>query len=452
MNIKETLITDVVIVGGGPSGIIAAKTLAKAGYEVILIERYGFLGGSTTNSLVIPMMTFHAGKKQIIKGYAQDLIDRLKINKGTIGHIKDPLGVGSTITPIETEVYKYISQEYLLEDGVDIKYYTEAIDIEIEEEIIKNIIVKTRSGFYKIEAKRYIDASGDGDIVSMAGEDFLIGREKDGKCQPMSMMFKVGNIDREKIIKYSEKNPEQFVISKNLKGLRDTDRIAISGYFDLVKMADENNDLNINRDRVLFFELNNKSEILVNMSRIINKLSVKDFELSEATIEGRRQIFKIMNFLKKYIPGFENSKILESGVQIGVRESRRIDGLYTLTEEDILNKTIFEDTIALGSWPIDVHDPDGANLNIKTLKMGEYYGIPYRCLVPKKIKNLVVSGRIISVTHEALASVRVTPICMALGQASGCACLESLKEDLYFKDLDIKKLRMRLIETGQILE
>lgn len=451
MKIKGCKEYDIVVIGGGPSGLIAAKAASSGNAKVCLIERGGYLGGCATKSLVIPLMTFHAGEKQIIKGYAQELIDRVKDAGGTIGHITDPLGVASTVTPIDTEIYKYIAQEYLLEAGVEILYHTEALEVNKNEEDINFITVKTRSGFYDIKAKYFIDATGDAEIAYLSGCEMRIGREIDGKCQPMTFMFKMDNVDVDKVIDYSDKNPSEFIISHEINSLSEVKRIAISGFFSKVKEADKNNDLNINRDRVLFFELNKRGEVAINMSRIINKKSIEQFELSEATIEGRRQVIKIYKFLKKYIPGFENSRLLQSADEIGVRETRRIVGEYTINENDIVNGKIFDDTVALGSWPIDIHDPEGKDVIIKEMKMGDYYGIPYRCLIQKKIKNLIVTGRAISSTHEAFASVRVSPICMALGQAAGIASKIALTNKLAYKDIKSSELIDELKNSNQVI-
>ena len=300
MKILDTINTEVLVAGGGPSGIMAAKAASREGRDVLLVERNGFLGGCATMSLVVPLMTFHAGDKQIIKGYAQDLINRISALDGNIGHIDDTLGFGSSVTPVDTEIYKYVAQEFLLEDNVKLLFHTEVVDIEMEEDNIDSVIVKTRSGFYKIIAERYIDATGDGDLAYLSGNPMKVGRDKDGKCQPMTMMFKVGNVDMDKIIEYADKNPDEFVIDPKLKSLEDGKRVAVSGYFNIVKEAQENGDLTFNRDRVLFFELNRRGEIAVNMSRVVDKISTNKFELSEATIEGRRQVFQIMDFFKKY--------------------------------------------------------------------------------------------------------------------------------------------------------
>ena len=452
MKINKRLETDILVVGGGPSGIMAAKAAAVEGEQVMLIERYGYLGGSATMSLVVPLMTFHAGNKQIVKGYAQDLLDEMKKYGGFKEHYLDPLGFGSSVTPVDTEVYKYVAQEFLLESNVDIRFHTELCSVNYNDDLIESVIVKTRSGFYEISAKRFIDASGDGDLAYLSGNPMKIGREKDGKVQPMTMMFKIGNVDIDALIKYADAHPEQFVIDENYQSLGEFQRIGVSGFFDQVEKAKAIHDLTFDRDRVLFFELLERGEIAVNMSRIINKLSVSNFDLSEASIEGRRQIFEIMQFFKEYLPGFEQARIIESAHQVGVRESRRIEGHYVLNEQDVVSGSAFSDGIACASWPIDIHDPEGKQLIVTTMPKGSYYEIPYRALLPLKSKNLIVAGRLISATHEALASARVSPTCMAMGQAAGIAASQSLKQNIPFEKVNTKTLRKRLYETGQILK
>lgn len=452
MKIEGILKADIVVAGGGPSGIMAAKAAASTDKRIMLLERNGFLGGCATMSLVVPLMTFHAGERQIIKGYAEELIERIKAEGGSTGHIMDPLGVGPTVTPVDPEVYKYVAQEFLLESGVDIKFHSEVIDLEVIENGIKSLLVKTRSGIYKIEADYFIDATGDGDIAYLSGNPMEVGRISDGKCQPMSMMFRVGNVNIERVIEYADLHPEEFVIHPDVKSLRQVERIAVSGFFSKIKEAAAKGEFNINRDRILFFELTRRGEVAVNMSRVIDRISTRDFDLSDATIKGRRQVFEIMRFLKKYIPGFEESILLETGSQIGVRETRRLKGKYVLTEYDIIEGRLFEDTIALGSWPIDIHDPEGKNLEIRGMKRGDYYGIPYRCLIPQNTENLIVTGRAISATHEAFASTRVSPICMALGQAAGMAALIANEQGVKIMDVPFDLLRERLKKSGQVME
>lgn len=443
--------TDVVVVGGGPSGIMAAKAAAKEGAKVVLIERYGFLGGSATVSLVVPLMTFHAGKKQVVGGYGEALVKRIVEAGGSIGHIDDPIGFGSSVTPVEPEFYKYLAQEFLLEDGVQILFHSEVIDVKATNNIIESLTLRTRSGEHTVVAKLFIDASGDCDLAYYAGFETKMGRDQDGKTQPMSMMFRLSNVDIDTLTDYMDAHPDQFVIDENLKSMKDARRIAVAGFFDIVEEARRNKDLDLDRDRVLLFEMNRRGEVVVNMSRIIDKISIRDFDLSDAAIIGRRQVFNIWAFLKKYIPGFENTILEETPTQVGVRETRRIVGHYVLTEHDIVNKVAFDDAIALGSWPIDIHSPDGKGLQVIELEKGAYYSIPYRAMVPLNAKNLLVTGKGISTTHEAFASARVSPTSMATGQAAGIASTLALFDKVDVIDVDIEKLRTRLLATDQIL-
>ena len=267
----------------------------------------------------------------------------------------------------------------------------------------------------------------------------------------MSMMFRLSNVDIDKVTSYMDAHPDQFVIDEKLKSMKDARRIAIAGFFNIVEEARLNKDLDLDRDRVLLFEMNRRGEVVVNMSRIIDKISIRDFDLSEAAIIGRRQVFNIWAFLKKYIPGFENTILEETPTQVGVRETRRIVGHYVLTVDDITSNRQFDDAIALGSWPIDIHAPDGKGLEVIELEKGAYYSIPYRAMIPLGSKNLIVTGKAISTTHEAFASARVSPTSMALGQAAGIASAIALSENIEVIAVDPKKLREHLLATNQIL-
>lgn len=450
ININETLEYDIVVVGGGPAGIFAALSAGREGKRVALLERYGFLGGSATMSLVVPLMTFHAGTKQIVAGYAQEMLERMEAMGGCLGHLKDPVGFADTITPIETEIYKYVSQELLLEAGVDLYYHSELYDASVENKKIQNILVKMRSGFYAFKANVFVDASGDGDLAYYAGATMNVGRPHDGKVQPMSMMFKINNVNRETIANYINEHRDEFVLDDSISDFKDVKRFGVSGFFKQVQKAHDEHQLTLNRDRVLMFELVNENEVAVNMSRIVNRNAIQRFDLSEATIEGRRQVFEILNFLRNYIPGCEQARLLESPTQVGVRETRRIKGVYEMDAQDIVSGRHFDDGIALGSWPIDIHDPEGKTLIVTEMHKGTYYQIPYRSMISDDLTNLIVAGRNISATHEAFASTRVSPTCMAMGQAAGIAS-SMVGADQSVHDIDMNALKLRLVETGQVL-
>lgn len=228
-------------------------------------------------------------------------------------------------------------------------------------------------------------------------------------------------------------------------------RSGIQGAYSIVKAARGAGELSIDRDMVLCFETNTLGEYIVNMSRIIHRSAIDPIDLTYAEVEGRRQAWEIYAFLKKHIPGFSESHIVSTGPNIGVRESRKIDGVYKLTADDLLNNTMFEDAIAMGGYPIDVHSPDGEETNHRFLKSGSWYSVPYRCLVTREVPNLIVAGRCVSATHEACAAIRVTPIVMAMGQAAGTAAAQAASNGEHANSLDTSALRAQLRADGVFL-
>lgn len=451
---EQTLRTELLVVGGGPSGILCALAAARQGARVTLIEKYGFLGGCATVSLALPLMSFHAGENQVVRGYAQELIDRIRDLGGTCGHFRDPITGSCTITPVDSEVYKYVAQELLLEAGVNLLYHTELLAVTRQEDKITEALVHTASGNVIIRADRYVDASGNGDLAFLAGEPMRTGRPSDGKTQPMTMVFKLTGVDRDEVIRYFQEHPGEVCLGEGItvKNLSDGPSLAIAGFFSKVSEAQAKGDFPTFRDRVLAFETNVPGEMTVNMSRVINKVPTRGFELSEGTIEGRRQIFQILKFLRAYVPGFAGARLTESAAQIGVRESRRLDGQFTLGQYDVIEGRTQPDCVALGCWPIDIHDPDGKQLTMVQMEPGTYYHIPYRCMLPRKTSNLLVTGRIISTTHEAFASSRTAPTCFALGQAAGIASVLSLQQKCAYADVPVNILQALLRETGQTLD
>ena len=226
----------------------------------------------------------------------------------------------------------------------------------------------------------------------------------------MTLMFRIVDFDRERFLAYTREHPEQW---RGVHGLRD-----------LVLKATEAGELNLPREDILFFATPHPNELSVNSTRVTDALGTDAFDLSRAEIEARRQMREIMHFLKAYVPGFKDAYVVQSGTHIGVRETRRVVGDYTLTAEDVLGARKFEDAIARASYPIDIHNPTGRGTVLRRLPPGEWYEVPLRCLLPKDVEDLLVAGRSISGTHEAHSSYRVTPTAMATGQAAGvCAAL-----------------------------
>ncbi len=437
---------DVLVAGAGSSGVVAALSAARNGASVLLIEKNGFLGGSNTAALVCPLMTFHVGETQIVKGIAEEIVQKLVKMKGSKGHLKDPLGVASTITPIEPELLKQLYFQMLADENIDLLLHTYITGVEVTENHISSVSCVNKSGTLHFLAKTFIDATGDGDMAAMAKAPYEEGREKDGYAQPMTLMFKMGGVHLDEIKTYMKNHSEQFILAE-----APGEYLAVSGFFDLVNKAKENGDFPIDRDRVLLFEGVYPGEVFVNMSRVIKLRGTNGSELTKAEIASRKQLDDLVRFLKEYIPGFSDSYLVQSGATIGVRESRRFKCLYTLTLEDILDGQEFQDAIAACAFPVDIHDPLGAELNWIRKAKDSYYTIPFRSLVPKKLTNLLVAGRCIGATHEAIASARVTPTAMATGEAAGLAAALVSKGSGSFLELDIKMLQTKLLEQGAVI-
>ncbi len=416
--------TDVLVVGGGPAGLGAALGAAKAGANVILTERYGFLGGNATAALVMPLMSFHTQKPRreiegattllptdhgpgepVVAGVLTTLLDRL-VRAG--GAISPSLQTGYVV-PFDPEVFKLVALDLLDEAGVRFLFHAFASDI-ISHQGVKGVVFETKSGPIVIRSQVVIDCTGDGDVAAWAGAPYEIGREDDRLVQPMTLMFRITEFERADFEAYVKQHPDQW------RG--------VHGLWDLIRKAAADGKLQLPREDMLFFATPHEREVSVNSTRVTKVLGTDVWDLSYAEWESRRQIRQIAAFLRRYVPGFEKAYVVQSGVNVGVRETRRILGDYQLTADDILQARKFPDVIARSTYPIDIHNPEGTGTMLKRLPPGEAYDIPLRCLLPRNVEGLIVAGRCISGTHEAHSSYRVMPVSMATGQAAGvCAAL-----------------------------
>ena len=444
--------TDVLVVGGGPSGLGAALGAAAAGVEVILVERYGFLGGNATAALVMPLMSFHTQHARpekegsttlfptdhgrgdpLIAGALRILLDRL-VRAG--GAIEPSLKTGYTV-PFDPEIFKLVALELLDEAGVQFLFHALASDALVEDRRVRGVVFETKSGPVVIHAAVVIDATGDGDVAARAGAPYDVGREQDGLVQPMTLMFRMAEFERDSFAAYVKEHPDQW------RG--------VHGLWDLVRKATAAGELELPRENVLFFATPHEREVSVNSTRINRVLGFDVWDLSYAEWQTRRQLSQIAAFLRRHVPGFEASYVLQSGLHVGVRETRRIAGEYRLDEKDILEARKFPDAIARSAYPIDIHDPEGVGTVLKRLPPGEWYEIPLRCLLPQKVEGLVVAGRCISGTHEAHSSYRVMPVAMALGQAAGVCGALAVKTRTLPRAVPAGDVRLELLRQGASL-
>lgn len=443
----------VLVIGGGPSGCMAAIAAAEQGASVQLVERHGFLGGMTTAALVGPVMTFHAGKTQIVKGIAGRIFDTLKTRGGTPGHLVDPIWGNTSMTPVDTEVYKPLLIEEVKKAQVEIRLHSMVVGVDRKGSQIVSVDVAGKSGVEKVFADAFIDASGDGDLAARAGCQFIMGRVQDGLTQPMTLMFKMGGVEPGRVLDAVRADPSNFYLGVPLEQFLDTPRLAIAGFFKEVAAAKAKGRFPIDRDRLLFFGLPRESEVSVNTLRVSRVLGTDPRDLSRAEVELRSQVPWLVSFFKENIPGFANSYLLETAAQIGVRETRHIVGDYTLTAQDVFSQRKFEDTIAHASYPMDIHSPDGSGMKLIDPRKNNpesFYQIPYRCMVPQGVENLLVTGRCISAEHEASASARISATCMALGEAAGRAA-GLLKSGQSFRQVDVRELQKALTASGAFL-
>lgn len=444
---------DVVVVGGGISGSMAAIAASRSGAKTLIIDKNGFLGGMLTAAGVGPMMTFHAGKKQVIQGLPGELIQRLVEKGKSPGHIFDTTGFTYTVTPFDLEAMKIELEDMVMEEGGEILYHTMLAEAAVTNHEIKNITICNKAGLTKIGAKVYIDATGDADLSVMAGVDYHKGRPSDGASQPMTMKLRMNGIDMKKVRQFIKDNPEEFPRLKgNTSIIDNSDRLSIGGFVKMLNKAQKEGEISFKREDVLFFETNNYGEVIVNTSRLLGYDATDPFSLSRAEIEGRKQAKELQNFLTKYIPGFQGAQLEFTGPVIGVRGSRQIRGIYTLNGEDLITCKKFDDTIAHSGYPIDIHNPDGAGTEAKKLRPGEYYSIPYRCLINEKISNLVTVGRCISADFEAQAAIRLTPTVGAIGHAGGVAAYLMASRGVASAGVSIKELREMLRQQQGFLD
>jgi len=443
---------DLVIIGGGPAGVMAAIAAGRHGAKTLLVEQNGYLGGTLTAGGTGPQMSYHAGKRQVIDGIPGELIRRMVKEGFSPGHMEDFVGYCSSVTPFDSEGMKFVLEKMVLEAEAEIIYHTVYTGCETQDGKIKKVKLFSKNGFFEASGRIYIDASADADLSVNAGVAAEFGRKQDGFAQPMTMNMKLYNVDRQKLMDYVSRCRSDMLPTIPFDRLGEIPRTGVQGGYSVVQKAKDEGKFTIARDHLLLFETNNTGEFIVNMSRIIKKSGIDPLDLTVAEIEGRRQSFELLRFLRESVPGFENCVMHSTGPNIGIRESRRIKGVYQLTADDLLGNVMFDDAIAMSGYPIDIHSPDGAQTNHSFMKPGSWCSVPYRSLISREVKNLIVAGRCLCATHEALAAVRISPLVMAMGQAAGTAAAMAAKSGAAVQDIDIQSLRETLKKDGAFLE
>ncbi|MBV9277153.1 MAG: FAD-dependent oxidoreductase [Candidatus Eremiobacteraeota bacterium] len=438
---------DVLVVGGGNAGCAAAIAAARHGARTLLIERYGFLGGTATASMVGPWMTFHSANDRIVGGIAQEIVDRLVAKGASPGHLRDASDYVPTITPFDPEVHKALLFEMMAEAGVDLLLHAYFVRADTDNGTVKGAAFATVAGERTYEGRVMIDATADAYVAESAGVATQQGDER-GRVQPATLIFRISHIDLAKTAAYLREHPDQARTTLPIEERTPERLTAVAGLYDLWNEARRSGEVTIPRELVSFFITPYPDEVTVNMTRVTDIDPLDPDALTRAEIEARMQAMQLIEFFRKRVPGFENARIAATATQIGIRESRRIVGEYTLTRDDVLQAKHFDDAVARSAYPIDLHNPSGSGTMTRRIPAGKSYEIPFRCLVPKGVDQLLVAGRCISTTHEALASTRLTPTVMTVGQAAGTAAALANERGVKVRDVDTRLLRETLIADG----
>ncbi len=435
------------VVGGGNAGCAAAIAAARHGARTLLLERYGFLGGTATAAMVGPWMTFHSAKERIVGGIAQEMVERLMRKGASPGHLADSSDYVATITPFDPEVHKALLFEMMQEAGVSLLLHAYFLSAQLDGEAVCGATFATVGGTRTYRGRVVIDATADALVASSAGVPTQQGDER-GRVQPATLMFRLSHVDLAALAAYLREHPDEMRSSLPPQERVPAALTAVAGLNGLWERARADGLVDVPRELVSFFISPYPDEVTVNMTRVVNIDPLDPDDLTRAEVESRLQAMQLLEFFRRRVPGFAGARIAATGTQVGIRESRRIVGRYTLTREDVLQARRFDDAVARSAYPIDVHNPSGSGTSTQRLAPGESYEIPYRTLLPVNREQLLVAGRCISTTHEALASTRLTPTVMTLGQAAGTAAALACARGVRVADIDTNELRAQLVADG----
>jgi hypothetical protein len=416
---------DLVVVGGGQAGCAAALAGARGGLKVLLIEAGGALGGSAVNCLVNPFMP---DVTKVPDGNGGET--NLHLSQGMYTEFAKALdeeGIYSRPNPSSTfheESLKVILDRKMAEADVKVIFHATLCGVKTEGRMVKAVAVATVGGVLSFEADAVIDATGDATLAAYAGVPFQLGRASDSLCQPMTLCFRICNID----------------VDAAWRAHGDINA--------LYKKLQAEGKIKNPRENVLVFPTKLPGVMHFNTTRVVRHDPTDAFSVSEAEAIAREQVVEMFHFLKENFAPFKDAALVSTASSIGVRESRMIEARHVLTQEEIVAGTHFEDGIAAGNYDIDIHSPDGSGTSHYYFPAGVYYTIPYRCLLPKDYDNLLVAGRSIGATHEAQASIRIMPICICLGEAAGTAAALAKETGVAPADINTDALRQRLRANG----
>ena len=441
----------VVVVGGGPAGVVAAIAAAENGARTLLVEQSGCLGGVATSGLLSVLGPFDDGDRRldwekdncVEKGLP--LTDEMKVANRVIKGIPERLlreltrlggatDYGYGFIPVNPEVLKYAAEAAVLKAGVHCLYHTLAHGVVRKGDRLTAVVLGNKSGVKEVGGDVFVDATGDADLVAYAGARWEKGRVKDGKMQGVTLVFRMGGV----------KMRERFYTR------REAIKRANAQFEDAYKRGGV---ATLHRVGCINHIPGMPGVVSVNTQHTYEVDGTDAEDVTRALVKGRKDVMELARLFKAHLEGFEESYLLDTAACLGVRETRRIVGDYVLTRDDVLSSWGFADSIGRNAYNLDIHMPDEdveVDDNI-FLKPGTSYGIPYRCLLPVEMSNVLVAGRAISSTHEAQSSIRIMPCCMVTGEAAGTAAALAVRRKTTPRELDTDILQRQLQTQGAVI-
>lgn len=420
---------DVIIIGAGIAGISAATKAARENVSVLLIENYSFLGGMSSAGMVSPFMKHKVNDEVLVRGVFEELEIEMRNNNGMIDN-------GFYGSSFRSAAFNLLSKA-----NVEILLNSQIISVKRNFDLIESVTVRTENKTQTISADIFVDTSGDAQLIYLSQLPFQKGDEITGNLQAMTLFFRVANIELEMTLDYVKKNPNDFFSWMDFN-FDLTKIISVAGFFSNVKTAIREERLDDSVNYIFFTTLPESGEASFNTSNILGLDGSSSFDLTKAEFIGRKQIKQVYHILKNEIPGFQNSILLETATQVGVRETRRVIGDYIITGDDIRKGRKFYDAIARGCYGIDIHGQKDEQDKMEDLPEGEYYEIPLRSLIVKDSKNLLAAGRCISATREAHGALRIQPTSAAAGEACGALAALAIKNKK-----PVREINYRLVQN-----
>jgi len=434
---------DVVVVGGGTTGPIAAIAAARRGRKVVLIERFGSLGGILT----LGLNTKPSGA--LVGGIPLEIWNLARSAGGAGDDYMATTKTGGVkiASPTDPEIMKMLLTRLCVEAGVQILFETFVSAPHVEDGAVTGVIIESKSGRQFVGAKVLIDCSADADMAAKAKAPFVMGSgEAEAKMQPVSMYFIMKNVDLKRLADWARTCDDvpARAIPADEAGLEYG--LWLTGFNGMLRRFQQETGVRLQRDNITLKTAD--GQMYVNATRVLGVDVFSPKEFTAAILECYRQIEGVARFLKERVPGFEAARLGQVSPILGVRETRHILGEYTLTGRDSRGETRFEDSIAADNSALDIHDPKGGDVDFQSMPP---YEIPYRCLLPQGVEQLLVAGRCISADHEAHARSRNMPACMATGQAAGVAAAIAVEEGVTVRGVPLAKVQTALLEMGMPL-